>query len=114
MREETSPKRSLEFTNTQLKDAMPMATIAVFLKIDAERVADSLQQASAKVTVAKGETVLDFSAVQRIDTKGLNAMEDLARLADVKSVSIGLRGVNVNIYKVLKLAKLTPRFCFLT
>jgi anti-anti-sigma regulatory factor len=100
--------------NTRLKDAMPMATIALFLKIDADRVADSLREACAKLTLAEGETVLDFSAVQRIDPKGLTAMEDLARLADDKSVSIGLRGVNVNVYKVLKLAKLAPRFCFLT
>jgi hypothetical protein len=44
----------------------------------------------------------------------VNAVEDLAHLADDRSVSIGLRGVNVDVYKVLKLAKLAPRFCFLT
>ena len=41
-------------------------------------------------------------------------MEQLASLADDKAVKIGLRGVNVDIYKVLKLVKLAPRFCFLT
>ena len=39
-------------------------------------------------------------------------MEELARLADEKAVKIVLRGVNVDVYKVLKLVKLSPRFNF--
>lgn len=87
---------------------------AVLLKIDPERVADSLQELRAKLDRAKGETVLDFSSVQRIDAKALRAMEEVAGLADAKAVKIGLRGVNVEIYKVLKLVRLAPRFSFLT
>lgn len=87
---------------------------AVILKIDAERFDDCLREARAKLDSARGETVLDFSSVQRIDPKAIGAMEELAGLADVKGVKIGLRGVNVEIYKVLKLVKLAPRFCFLT
>jgi hypothetical protein len=49
----------------------------------------------------------------RIDPRALVAMEELARVADEKAVRIGLRGVNVEIYKVLKLVKLVPRFSFL-
>ena len=49
--------------------------------------------------------VLDFSDVQRIDTSGVQALE---KLAD----QTVLRGVNTNVYKVLKLLKLTPRFRF--
>jgi anti-anti-sigma regulatory factor len=89
---------------------MPMTT--VLIKVDPERVADCLLE--LKLDKANGETVLDFSSVPRIDAKGLQAMEALAGLPDAKAVKVGLRGVNVEIYKVLKLVKLTPRFSFLT
>jgi hypothetical protein len=39
-------------------------------------------------------------------------MEDLANAADEKSVKISLQGVNVDVYKVLKLARVTARFSF--
>lgn len=90
-----------------------MFTTAEFLKIDGERVADCIHEAHAKLDSAQDETVLDFSAVQRIDPKALAALEELVDLADGKAVKIALRGVNVSIYKVLKLVKLAPRFCFL-
>jgi hypothetical protein len=41
-------------------------------------------------------------------------MENLAKSADDKATKVVLRGVNVDIYKVLKLMKLTRRFSFLT
>jgi anti-anti-sigma regulatory factor len=91
-----------------------MSTISAFLKIDPERVADGLQAAGAKLEGAPVETILDFSSVLRIDPRALRAMEELARVADEKAVKIGLRGVNVEIYKVLKLVKLASRFSFLT
>jgi hypothetical protein len=93
---------------------LTMPTISEFVKIDPERIADSLQAAGAKLDGAPVETILDFSSILRIDPKALIAMEGLARLADEKSVRIGVRGVNVEIYKVLKLVKLAPRFSFLT
>jgi hypothetical protein len=39
-------------------------------------------------------------------------MEEFARIADDKAVRIVLRGVNVDVYKVLKLVKLAHRFSF--
>jgi hypothetical protein len=39
-------------------------------------------------------------------------MEALAGAADDKGIKVVLRGVNVDIYKVLKLAKLSSRFAF--
>jgi len=81
-------------------------------KIDGDRVDDCLLEACAKVDRGEGETVLDFSSVRRVDAKALRAMEELANLADAKAIKIGLRGVNVEIYKVLKLVKLAQRFCF--
>jgi ABC-type transporter Mla MlaB component len=90
-----------------------MSNVCAFLKIDSEHVAGDLQAAGAKLDGAPLETILDFSAVLRIDPGALVAMEELARMADEKAVKIGLRGVNVEIYKVLKLVKLVPRFSFL-
>ena len=90
-----------------------MATIAVFLNIDEERIVPALQEAGGNLDCAQGEAVLDFSSVRRIDSSGLRALEEFARIADEKAVKVVLRGVNVDVYKVLKLVKLTQRFSFL-
>jgi len=91
-----------------------MAMIAVLLRIDGERVVDALQEAREKLDGAGGEVVLDFSSVRRIDPSALRAMEKFAGTAADKAVKVVLRGVNVEIYKVLKLVKLAPRFSFLS
>ena len=90
-----------------------MPVNAVWLKIDGQRVVGALQEALEKLNGAGGELVLDFSSVHRIDPSALRAMEELAGIADHKAVKVMLRGVNVDIYKVLKLVKLAPRFSFL-
>ena len=51
--------------------------------------------------------------MRRIDPSAVREMEKLAGVADDKAVKVGLRGVNIDIYKVLKLVKLAPRFSFL-
>ncbi len=89
-----------------------MAMIAVWLKIDEESLAHALQDAGEKLDGVEGEVALDFSSVRRIDPGALRAMEEFARLADEKAVKVVLRGVNVSVYKVLKLVKLTSRFSF--
>jgi anti-anti-sigma regulatory factor len=86
----------------------------VLLKIDPDGVAHALEQARENMNGTGGEVVLDFSSVHRIDPCALRAMESLAAAADNKDAKIVLRGVNVDIYKVLKLTKLAPRFSFLT
>lgn len=91
-----------------------MSSNAVWLSIDRERVSDALQEAAAKLDNAGGEVILDFSSVQRIHPSALAAMETLARTADEKAVKVVLRGVNVDVYKALKLAKVAPRFSFQT
>jgi anti-anti-sigma regulatory factor len=90
-----------------------MEMIAVWLKIDGENVAETLQEACEKLDSADGEVVLDFSSVRRIDPSALTAMEKLAGAADDKDVKVVLRGVNVEVYKVLKLMKVASRFSFL-
>lgn len=90
-----------------------MTITATLLKIDAEHLADGLQEARAKLDGVGGEMVLDFSSARRVDSKAIHALEELADLADAKAIRIVLRGVNVEIYKVLKLVNLAPRFCFM-
>jgi anti-anti-sigma regulatory factor len=90
-----------------------MTMSAVWLKIDPERVAQTLQEAVGKLDGAGGEVVLDFSSVRRIDPAAIGAMEKLAAAAGEKAVKVALCGVNVDVYKVLKLVKLTARFSFL-
>ena len=87
-----------------------MTTIADPINVNGENVAQALDEAREKLNSAEGEVLLDLSAVRRIDPKGLRALEDLAGAADAKSVKVVLSGVNVDVYKVLKLARLTTRF----
>ena len=89
-----------------------MAVIAVWLRIDEERIVQALQQAQEKLDRVEGEVALDFSSVRRIDPSGLRAMEELADMADTKGVKLALRGVDVGVYKVLKLVNLASRFSF--
>ncbi|HXP46783.1 MAG TPA: STAS domain-containing protein [Terriglobales bacterium] len=91
-----------------------MATIAVMFKIDGEGVAPALQQAGERLDKANGHAVLDFSTVRRVDPAALSAMQELAATADGRGVKLALRGVNSDVYKVLKLAKLASRFSFLS
>ncbi len=87
---------------------------SVALKIDAAHVVRSLRDAAEKMGDAGGELVLDFSAVGRIDTATVGAIEKLAGVAGEKAVKVVLQGVNVDVYKVLKLVRLAPRFSFAT
>jgi anti-anti-sigma regulatory factor len=89
-----------------------MAMTAVFLNIDDVRVVAALREAGEKLDGTEGEAVLDFSSVSRVDPAAVRALEDIARVADEKNVKVVLRGVNVDVYKVLKLMKLTRRFSF--
>lgn len=91
-----------------------MPTTALWLNIDGERVVQGLREALDKLDGAGGEVVLDFSSVRRVDPSALGVMEKLAGTAADRAVKVVLCGVDVDIYKALKLAKLAPRFSFLT
>jgi anti-anti-sigma regulatory factor len=78
-----------------------------------ERLADSLVQARKKLDATEGEMILDFSRVRRIDSEALRAILDLAGAAESKKIKLILRGVNVDVYKVLKLMKLASQFSYL-
>jgi anti-anti-sigma regulatory factor len=89
-----------------------MEIVAVWQKIDEERVGLALQEAGEKLDSAEGEIILDFSSVRRVDPSAVRALEKFASTADDKAVKVALRGVNVDVYKVLKLVKLASRFSF--
>jgi anti-anti-sigma regulatory factor len=91
-----------------------MTVIAVWLNIDEERVVQTLQEAEERLDRVEGEVALDFSSVRRIDSSALRAIEEFAGIADDKGVKVVLRGVNVGVYKVLKLVKLASRFSYLS
>jgi len=86
----------------------------VWLKIDGDSVAHALEEALEKLDAVGGEVVLDFSSVRRIDPSALGAIERLAVIAGDRDAKVTLHGVNIDIYKVLKLTKLAARFSFLT
>jgi anti-anti-sigma regulatory factor len=87
-----------------------MATNIVWPKIDGGHLVQSLQEVIDKLAGAGSEVVLDCSSVNRLDPAALKTLEKLAGQADDKSVKIVLRGVNIDVYKVLKLMKLAARF----
>lgn len=90
-----------------------MATIAVWLKIDEERLVQALHEAG-KTLDSGGEVFLDFSCMRRINTSALRLMEEFAGIAYDKGVKVVLRGVNVDVYRVFKLVKLASRFSFVS
>ena len=91
-----------------------MAATAIWVNIDERLVVPALREAGEKLNHADGEALLDFSSVHRVDSSTLRALEAFARIADDKAVKVTLRGVNVDVYKVFKLVKLTQRFSFVS
>ena len=90
-----------------------MAGSALLNEVMAEHPAKSLALAKKNLDDANGEMILDFSHVPGVDVEALSALLDLAGLAETKKVKLILRGVNVDVYKVLKLMKLASRFSYL-
>lgn len=88
-------------------------TLAEWQKIDGERVAESLRTIGDKLGATDGELVLDFGEVRALNPAALEALGRLAETAEQKKVRLVLRAVNIDAYKVLKLAKLASRLGFL-
>jgi len=91
-----------------------MPTIAAWPKLAEGQEAQGLREAAEKLDSAEGEVVFDFSCVRRIDSNTVRALEEFARSAEEKAVTVVLRNVKVDIYKALTLAKLTSRFSFVS
>jgi anti-anti-sigma regulatory factor len=82
-----------------------------YLEVGGGHAAAVLQGACEKLE-SEEELTLDLSAVARLDPGAVRGLEALARIAGEKTAKVTLRGVNVEVYKVLKLARLTSRFSF--
>ena len=89
-----------------------METNAVWVKLDGKGLVQAFEDACAKLARDDAEVLVDLSSVHRIDSGSLRALEDVADAGDGKGTRVVLRGVNIDIYKVLKLMKLSPRFAF--
>jgi len=89
-----------------------MATSVELKTIEEAGLTGILSEARERLSSAPGELVLDLSAVSRVGAKGVGELEQFALAAQQKAVKVVLRGVNVNVYKVLKLIKLSSRFAF--
>lgn len=87
-------------------------TIAVLRKVDNESVASILREVEKSLKRAQGELIIDFSSVARLDGVALSSLAEFASKADTASVKVILRGVNVDVFKVLVLMKLNSRFSF--
>ncbi len=87
-------------------------SIEVLPKVDEETVASVLQELKLSLQHAQSEVVIDFSSVARLDGSALRSLSDLASTAEKASIKVKLRGVNVDVYKVLVLMKLSSRFSF--
>jgi len=87
-------------------------TTSTTLLVENESPAKTVLEAIALIPSADGELVLDFSAVQRVDANDLRALEELAQAAERDQVAVAFRGVDVSVYKVLKLGRLASRFSF--
>lgn len=90
-----------------------MSANDLFLAVEEERIVPLLKETTVRLDWRQGQAVLDFSAVHRINSDALKALEDLAQVAEGKAVKIVLRGVTVDVYKVLKLIRMTHKVSFL-
>lgn len=91
---------------------MTTAIMAQFVKLDQKNVVAALKEAGKELAKAEGEVVLDFSSVEWVDSAIVRALQDFADSADCTGVKVGLRGVDIGVYKVLKLVRLAERFSF--
>lgn len=85
---------------------------ATRLETDKECVIEALQQAKEKLSGVDGKVALDLSSVRRIDASALRALESLAEAADARGAKVLLRGVDIDVHKVLMLMNLGSRFVF--
>lgn len=89
-----------------------MGTSSAVHHIERDHLAESFHKATEKLDGLDGEMILDFTAVKRIDPDVLKNLRELLLVADVRKTKLTLRGVDVDVYKVLKLMKLSSQFSY--
>jgi anti-anti-sigma factor len=90
-----------------------METNTLCLKIDGNNVKADLLEAEESLE-GRQELALDLSGVGRIDSAGLEGLQSFAHRAEDRKIKVALLGVNVNVYKTLKVARLTRCFSFVS
>lgn len=81
--------------------------------IDAGNLAASLGEfANHLTTNESGGATLDLQDVARIDPQAVRLLTQIADTADQKNVELTVKGANIDVYRVLKLTKLSYRFQF--
>jgi anti-anti-sigma regulatory factor len=88
---------------------MSETTIPQCYVLGPEDTAAALREAAEGITKADDEIELDFSAIRRITPEALRELEALADRARAQKARVTARGVDVTIYKVLKLTGLSSR-----
>ena len=76
------------------------------------KIAASLLKMEETLGASNADVVLDFSKLARVDASAIAALQQFASKAEQKGANVTLKNVNVDVYKVLKLVKLTRRFTF--
>ena len=89
-----------------------MATIAVFLNMDEQRVVSALQEAGENLDATQGEAVLNFSSVLRIDSACWKRWKSCHHRRREDGQGCVARRQHKHLQSA-KLVKLTRRFSFL-
>lgn len=80
-------------------------TNTLLFRVDPDDLPGALDEARAAFERSQdSEVMLDLAALRRIDPAGVAALAELARAAADRNVRLRARGVNVAVYKVLRLA----------
>lgn len=90
-----------------------MTTACESIVVNGEHVAETLKEVRDSLPANGGEVLLDFFFVQTLDPAGIERLEELSATSQLLKVKVILRGVNVELYKVLKLSDLTDKFLFI-
>ena len=86
-----------------------MANIAILVSLEDGALAAELEQAIAMLENGEREVVLDFSSVHRLSAGEVRAIDEFTRTAEDKGVKVRVRGLGVDLYRALKLARLSSR-----
>ncbi len=89
-----------------------MTKVPTSIILEENRLPQQLLNACEELGSTDDKVTLDFSSVRRIDPGAIQALETLADKADEKAANVVVCRVNVDVYKVLKLARLSRRFSF--
>lgn len=86
--------------------------ISVLVKLEAHNAGPALEAECQRLDGGPGEAIIDLSALGRIDAGAVAGLEAFVRTAESKSVQVIFTGVNVDVYRVLKLVKLAAKVSF--